>query len=74
MNKSGAAPRWFHAWSPEPAAEPDFADLGTAFGLDMSLMNLAPDELGRDTDRRHSDEGLEGADDPRRAWDRGPAR
>ncbi len=71
MNKSGAPPRWFDAWRPEPQDEPDFADLGTAFGLDLSLMGLVGPGLGCDeSPRRTSDEGLEGADDQRRAWAR----
>jgi len=69
MNKSDATPHWFDAWRSEPVAEPDFADLGTAFGLDLSLSALVAQGLGCDeVPRRHSDEGLEGADDPYRAW------
>lgn len=77
MNTPEARPRWFHAWGiplgfaseRAPVSQPDFADLGTAFGLDMSLMEL--DEPGQgcaEGPRRTSDEGLEGADDPCRAW------
>ena len=38
MNDADRSPRWFHPWrsEPVPAAE-DPADLGTAFGLDLSL-------------------------------------
>lgn len=77
MKTPGARPRWFHAWHTqpgselpgEPSSEPDFADLGTAFGLDLSLMALEGPGTGCDeSPRRTSDEGLEGADDPCRAW------
>jgi hypothetical protein len=68
MDKPGTAARWFHAWRSEPVPQPDFADLGTAFGLDMSLMDALPAELAPETQQRRCDEGLEGADDPRRAW------
>lgn len=69
MNKSGTAPRWFHAWRPRPAVEPEPADLGTAFGLDLSLMGAAESGWAQPEGlRRTSDEGLDGADDPRRAW------
>ncbi len=74
MDKSGTAARWFHAWRPEPAAEPDFADLGTAFGLDLSLMGTGPADLPPEAPRQHHDEGLDGADDPRRAWAPAPPR
>lgn len=42
MSNSTAPHRWFHAWraSPPPVAELDPADLGTAFGLDLSLHEL----------------------------------
>lgn len=42
MTKAAHSPRWFSAW--RPAARPaqdDPADLGTAFGLDMSLIEGA---------------------------------
>jgi hypothetical protein len=69
MNQPDAAPHSFDAWRQEAGPEPDFADLGTAFGLDLSLTELIAQGLGCDeAPRRHSDEGLEGADDPCRAW------
>jgi hypothetical protein len=38
MNEADRSPRWFHLWRDEPApAAEDPADLGTAFGLDLSL-------------------------------------
>jgi hypothetical protein len=48
MSNSTAPHRWYHGWraSPPPVAEQDPADLGTAFGLDLSLRELrheAPD-------------------------------
>jgi hypothetical protein len=41
MNKAAPAHRWFAAWraAPRPVQD-DPADLGTAFGLDMSLNEL----------------------------------
>lgn len=71
MSHTAKPLRWLDAWRPEPVVEPDFADLGTAFGLDLSLSALIGPDLGEAEDpRRTSDEGLEGADDPRRAWAR----
>ena len=37
-------PRWFHSWrsAPRPAPDSDPADLGTAFGLDLSMSEGAP--------------------------------
>lgn len=42
MNEADRSPRWFHPWrgDPAPAAE-DPADMGTAFGLDLSLQGGA---------------------------------
>ena len=41
MDKSDAPRRWFGLWrAAEPAPEDDPADLGTAFGLDLSLSEL----------------------------------
>lgn len=38
MNEADHRPRWYHPWRDEPAAPADDpADLGTAFGLDLSL-------------------------------------
>jgi hypothetical protein len=37
MNKAAAPPRWYAPWRAEPRVEQDAADLGTAFGLDLSL-------------------------------------
>ncbi len=43
MSKAAAPSRWFKAWRPAPRVEPDDpADQGTAFGLDMSLLDDAP--------------------------------
>jgi hypothetical protein len=44
MDKSDASRRWFGLWrAAEPSSQDDPADLGTAFGLDMSLSELAED-------------------------------
>ena len=42
MDKHGAPQRWFSGWraSAAPTADDDPADLGTAFGLDLSLNEL----------------------------------
>ena len=41
MNKADTPQRWYSGWRASPAAvEVDAADLGTAFGLDMSLNPL----------------------------------
>lgn len=38
MNKADNPNRWFHPWrAPTPAGEIDAADMGTAFGLEVSL-------------------------------------
>ncbi len=44
MPSNAAKPeRWFHSWrsKPRPAPDTDPADLGTAFGLDLSLSEAA---------------------------------
>lgn len=42
MSKATTPNRWFQAWRPNPQpVEMDAADLGTAFGLDMSLNEIA---------------------------------
>ena len=42
MNKAAPSHRWFEAWRGAPRQpQDDPADLGTAFGLDMSLNELA---------------------------------
>lgn len=44
MDKSDAFRRWFGLWrAADPSAQDDPAGLGTAFGLDMSLSELADD-------------------------------
>ena len=41
MNKAAPSHRWFAGWrSSAPAVQDDPADLGTAFGLDLSLNEL----------------------------------
>ena len=41
MNKAAPAHRWFAGWrAPQLQVQDDPADLGTAFGLDMSLNEL----------------------------------
>jgi hypothetical protein len=44
MSKAATPQRWFTGWR-APAAAPDIdpADLGTAFGLDLSLHELQPE-------------------------------
>ena len=42
MNKAVTPHRWFHGWrASQPGVEVDAADLGTAFGLDLSLNEIA---------------------------------
>jgi hypothetical protein len=44
MSKAAAPQRWFTGWrAPAAPAASDPADLGTAFGLDMSLHELQQD-------------------------------
>ena len=46
MNKADTPHRWYSGWRVSaPAVEVDAADLGTAFGLDMSLSELQHDPL-----------------------------
>jgi hypothetical protein len=41
MSKAVTPPRWYAAWrAVVPAAQDDPADLGTAYGLDLSLSEL----------------------------------
>jgi len=43
MNKAPHSKRWFSGWlSAGPVQHDDFADMGTAFGLDQSMEALAP--------------------------------
>jgi hypothetical protein len=45
MNKVPNQPWWSMGFGkPEPAPEPDFADMGTAFGLDASMTPAADAE------------------------------
>jgi hypothetical protein len=37
MNKTDNSSRWFGAWRDAPQPEQDPADMGTAFGLEMTL-------------------------------------
>ena len=42
MKKADSPVRWYHAWQPQRAqVDDDAADMGTAFGLDMSI----PDDI-----------------------------
>jgi hypothetical protein len=42
MKKADTPARWYHAWQRQrPEVDDDAADMGTAFGLDMSI----PDDL-----------------------------
>ena len=52
MSKAVTSKRWFSGWrAEERPTEPDPADFGTAFGLDLSLCELdhkpAPSEVRR---------------------------
>jgi len=41
MNKADPSPRWFSGWrASERQVQQDPADLGTAFGLDLSLNEI----------------------------------
>lgn len=52
MNKAESSHRWFAAWRSAPRVqEDDPADMGTAFGLDLSL-NLLPREAEAATAER----------------------
>ena len=44
-NKTANPPRWFSGWrtAARPAQGLDPADLGTAFGLDMSMAEMPPE-------------------------------
>ena len=43
MTKAATSTRWFSAWRPAVrVVQDDPADLGTAFGLDMSMVDDAP--------------------------------
>jgi hypothetical protein len=42
MKKAESPARWYHAWQPQRTeVDDDAADMGTAFGLDMSI----PDDV-----------------------------
>jgi hypothetical protein len=44
MNKTNPSNRWFSGWRSQPRPqEDDPADMGTAFGLDLSLNVLHPE-------------------------------
>jgi len=44
MSKSTLPQRWFTGWRSEPESDhDDLADQGTAFGLDMSMVDPAPE-------------------------------
>lgn len=48
MPRSDTSRRWFGFWrSADPRSRQDPADLGTAFGLDLSLSRLAEDLQAR---------------------------
>lgn len=44
LSKAAKPPSWFHRWrsASRPAPDTDPADLGTAFGLDLSMSQAAP--------------------------------
>lgn len=46
MKADTAAGGWFSGWRRRPGpTQPDFADFGTAFGLDLSLSQMLLDEM-----------------------------
>jgi hypothetical protein len=46
MKKADTPARWYHAWQPQRTeVDDDAADMGTAFGLDMSI----PDDVAETT-------------------------
>lgn len=60
MSASPTWPRWFGRLKAvgaarRRAAAPDFADQGTAFGLDLSLAQLAHSELSLPSSAAHDD-------------------
>ena len=55
MNKAAPSPRWFSGWrAAERPAQDDPADLGTAFGLDLSLNELIHEPQPAPAQRRRS--------------------
>ena len=56
MKKAESPARWYHAWQPRRAeADDDAADMGTAFGLDMSIPDDVAEPLpGGQATRRDS--------------------
>lgn len=56
MKKAATPARWYHAWQPRrTAADDDAADMGTAFGLDMSIPDdVAETPSGSPATRRDS--------------------
>lgn len=48
MKKAESPARWFHPWQSQRAhADDDAADMGTAFGLDMSISDEAVELAAR---------------------------
>jgi hypothetical protein len=55
MTKAATPTRWFSAWRPAArVVQDDPADLGTAFGLDMSMIDDAPPPAAVPAERRGS--------------------
>lgn len=53
MSKTATPARWFSAWRPATrVVQDDPADLGTAFGLDMSLDDAVPAPAAVPAERR----------------------
>lgn len=53
MSKAVNSQRWFAAWrGPSRPAQQDPADLGTAFGLDMSMMDAQHEAPPASAERR----------------------
>ncbi len=53
MNKLAPPARWYAPWRTQALAPMDPADLGTAFGLDLSLQDPGPAERPAAADRPH---------------------
>lgn len=48
MKKAESPARWYHPWQSQRAQDDDdAADMGTAFGLDMSISDEAADAAAR---------------------------
>jgi hypothetical protein len=54
MKKAESPARWYHAWQPRHTEiDDDAADMGTAFGLDMSIPDDTAETPSGHTATRH---------------------